>query len=61
MQVTLPGYLYKWRHLMANFGANTSDAIWWPNFEPLQVVPFCEPIQVAPTDAFDGQIHNQYK
>ena len=24
----------------------------------MQVVPFCEPIQVAPPDAHDGQIYN---
>ena len=29
----------KWRNLVANFAKNASGATWWPNFEPIQVVP----------------------
>ena len=30
--------------LVANFGSNASGASWWPNFEPMQVVPLGDPI-----------------
>ena len=28
----------KWHNLVANFGTNASDVIWWPNFEPSGVL-----------------------
>ena len=34
----------QWRNLVANFGSNASGASWWPNFEPMQVVPLGDPI-----------------
>ena len=53
MQVTSPdGQTCKWRRLMANFVTNTSganlvaqfaadasSATWWPNLQPVQVLP----------------------
>ena len=30
--------------LVANFGSNASGVSWWPNFEPMQVVPLGDPI-----------------
>ena len=33
--------LYKWCHLVARFGTNSSGAIWWPNMQLMQVVPCC--------------------
>ena len=44
MQVTQPG-----GHLLAKFATNASGAIWWPNLQPMQVVPS------------GGQICNQCK
>ena len=29
----------KWRHLVGKFATNASGAIWWPNLQPMQVVP----------------------
>ena len=29
----------KWCNLVANFGTNTSSAIWWPNLHPMQEGP----------------------
>ena len=29
----------KWRHLVAKFITNASDASCWPNFQPMQVAP----------------------
>ena len=29
----------KWRHLVPKFAINAKCAIWWPNLQPIQVVP----------------------
>ena len=29
----------QWCNLVANFANNANGATWWPNFEPMQVVP----------------------
>ena len=34
----------KWCPLVAEFGTHASGASWWPNFEPMQVVPLGDPI-----------------
>ena len=34
----------QWCNLVANFGSNANGASWWPNFEPMQVVPLGDPI-----------------
>ena len=34
----------QWCNLVANFGNNANGASWWPNFEPMQVVPLGDPI-----------------
>ena len=37
----------QWRNLVANFRTNASGATSCPNFEPMQVVPICNSMQVA--------------